>query len=150
MQLKHFNIPIFIPHVACPHKCIFCDQKSISGTLKAPSVNEMRLIIESHLLTIPDNAEIEIAFFGGNFTGIPENLQEQYLQLANEYISNGRVSGIRMSTRPDYISNEILLFLKKSGSNLFILSGINKPLSSAKPLVTAYFRSTKGTDFFVL
>ncbi|MBN2041018.1 MAG: radical SAM protein [Spirochaetes bacterium] len=113
MQHRHFNIPIFIPHAACPHKCIFCDQKSISDTAKPPSYKEMRSIIETRLNTIPADSEIEIAFFGGTFTGIPVNKQEQYLKLANEYIDQGRISGIRMSTRPDCIDSQILRFLKK-------------------------------------
>lgn len=113
MQQRHFNIPIFIPHAACPHKCIFCDQKSISGAVKSPSLQEIRSVIESHLATIPGCSNIEIAFFGGNFTGIPAYIQEQYLQAVSEYISSGNISGIRISTRPDYINNDILLFLKK-------------------------------------
>lgn len=113
MQHRHFNIPVFIPHIACPHKCIFCDQKSISGTLKPPSIQDMRSIIETRLSTIPVNSRIEIAFFGGNFTGIPAEQQELYLGLANEYITCGRISGIRMSTRPDYINSDILDLLKK-------------------------------------
>lgn len=57
--------------------------------------------------------KIEIAFFGGSFTGIPTKLQENYLKIANNYIEEGKVDSIRLSTRPDYISPKILSLLKK-------------------------------------
>ena len=56
---------------------------------------------------------MEIGFFGGNFTGIPLKEQKAYLESVQRYIKSGRVQGIRLSTRPDYINKEILDFLKQ-------------------------------------
>lgn len=56
---------------------------------------------------------IEIAFFGGSFTAIEKNIQEELLQVAYEYIKQGKVESIRISTRPDAINKEILKMLKK-------------------------------------
>jgi histone acetyltransferase (RNA polymerase elongator complex component) len=71
-------------------------------------------IIEKHLKTIPStNSIIELGFFGGTFTGLPLHQQETYLNAANPYIESGKISGIRLSTRPDFIDEEILGFLKK-------------------------------------
>ncbi len=114
MQKKHFTIPIFIPELACPFRCIYCDQHKISGIKTIPSPNDVKAIIEKNLSTISkDNSEIEIGFFGGSFTGIPINEQKAYLKIAQPYIEQGIVNSIRLSTRPDYISNDILNFLQK-------------------------------------
>lgn len=113
--MKHYNIPVFVPHVGCPNDCVFCNQKHITGTLKEIRSEEIKEIINSHLKTIPENAYKEIAFFGGSFTGIDMKLQRKYLKLAYEYVKRGDVSGIRLSTRPDYINKEILDQLAEFG-----------------------------------
>lgn len=109
---RHFNIPVFIPELACPFQCVFCSQQKISGVMKAPAPDEAVSIIEKRLATIPPGSDVEIAFFGGNFTGIPLDEQERYLAIANNYIKDGRVKSIRISTRPDYITRESVEFLK--------------------------------------
>lgn len=108
---KHMNIPIFIPHEGCPNDCIFCNQRKISGSVHTPSESEMDAIIRKHLES--PALEREIAFFGGSFTGLPVSEQEKYLQIAEKYVQQGRVKGIRLSTRPDYISSDILKLLGK-------------------------------------
>jgi len=77
------------------------------------SESSVRAVIESHLNTISRGSLIEIAFFGGSFTGIDREEQIRYLEIANEYIQNGPVGSIRLSTRPDYIDDDILTYLKK-------------------------------------
>lgn len=114
MSKRHYIIPIFVPHRGCPHDCIFCNQKKITGQIKDLTVEDARLIIENHLRTIKDKkADIEIAFFGGSFTGIPLDEQNRLLDLANEYVLRGQVDYIRLSTRPDYINDEIVDNLKR-------------------------------------
>ncbi len=58
---------------------------------------------------------IEIAFYGGSFTGLSIEEQSVYLSVAKEFLDAGRVDGIHLSTRPDYIDQEILDNLKKYG-----------------------------------
>ncbi len=113
--MKHQNIPVFIPHIGCPNDCVFCNQKHITGNLAEVTEKEIEKIVEEHLLTLPPETFKEIAFFGGSFTGISEDLQERYLKFAYRYIEDGRVDGIRLSTRPDYINKQILDRLKKYG-----------------------------------
>jgi histone acetyltransferase (RNA polymerase elongator complex component) len=111
---SHYIIPVFIPESACPNQCIFCNQRFISGAAKAPDAEETRSIIEKYLQSIPSSAEqIEIGFFGGNFTGIPLYKQKQYLQIANEYYLQKKIHAIRLSTRPDYIDEDRLSLLKE-------------------------------------
>ncbi len=111
--LKHANIPIFIPHLGCPNNCVFCNQRSISGHLDFDP-ECVRQEIESALATLGER-EAEIAFFGGSFTGIDRELMLYLLGLAKEYMDSARVKGIRLSTRPDYISPEILGILRDHG-----------------------------------
>ncbi len=110
----HVNIPVFIPHLGCPNQCVFCNQRAISG-VKEFHAESVRKIIDEALLTISDGQEAEIAFFGGSFTGIDRSLMISLLEIAKEYIDRGRVSSIRLSTRPDYIDEEIIEILKKYG-----------------------------------
>lgn len=111
---KEYIIPVFVPHLGCPNDCIFCNQKSISGQKKNITKEDAKKTIDNFLENIKDkDAKKEIAFFGGSFTGIDEKTQEELLQIAYEYIKNGQVDSIRISTRPDYINKEILKRLKK-------------------------------------
>lgn len=109
--MRHVNIPVFIPHLGCPNMCVFCDQRAISGVSSFIRENAENTINEA-LSTVPAYAECEIAFFGGSFTGIDRGLMTELLDLAEGYVKSGRVSGIRMSTRPDYINEEIISILK--------------------------------------
>ena len=118
--MKHVNIPIFIPHLGCPNQCVFCNQRSISGVSEF-DINCVKQTIDKTLATIPNNKQVEIAFFGGSFTGIDRDLMISLLEIAYEYIKSGQVSHIRCSTRPDYINSEILDILKKYGVNVIEL-----------------------------
>lgn len=111
---KHVNIPIFIPHLGCPNTCVFCNQRTICGH-DSFDPESVRSEIDEALLTVGDGTECEIAFFGGSFTGIDRDLMISLLEIAHSYIVNGRVSSLRCSTRPDYISEEIVDILKKYG-----------------------------------
>lgn len=114
MEKQNYIIPIFVPHLGCPNDCIFCNQHNISGQIKPITKDDVRKIVDAHLEHCKDNdANKEIAFFGGSFTGIPREQQEELLQVAYEYIENGQIDSIRISTRPDYINKDILKLLKK-------------------------------------
>lgn len=107
MHSAHANIPVFIPHLGCPNMCTFCNQKTISGTVDfdVSKVNDLIDLSSEHAGKKRDK---EIAFFGGSFTGIERDLMIRLLDIAQKRINEGKFSGIRMSTRPDYISEEIL------------------------------------------
>ena len=109
---KHYIIPIFVPHSGCPHQCVFCNQRSISGMQKQVTSDDVKKTINEYLETIPKAANIELAFYGGSFTGIPIELQKELLTSTQEYIKAGIIQSIRISTRPDYINKEILETLK--------------------------------------
>lgn len=115
--MKHINIPIFIPHLGCPNQCIFCNQRFISGN-EAFDINTVELEILKVLSTVNSDDICEIAFFGGSFTGIDRELMIELLNIAQKFVNLGLVSGIRMSTRPDYISKEIIDILQKFSVNV--------------------------------
>ncbi len=111
--MKKRIIPIFVPHRGCPHDCIFCNQKKITGVSTEVTSEDVRNIIEEYLPTIDNDASVEVAFFGGSFTAIDEDIQNDLLAVAKEYVEKGLVQDIRMSTRPDCISEDILNRLKE-------------------------------------
>ena len=116
MSLKHSNISIFVPHIGCPNKCSYCNQKHITGTFKAPTVRDVVIAVknaQSNPNYCPKTTEI--AFFGGSFTAINRNYMLRLLRVANRFVKSGTVSGIRISTRPDAIDEEILTLLKEYG-----------------------------------
>ncbi len=112
--MRHINIPIFIPHLGCPNDCVFCNQRSISGHGDF-DISTVRREIDEVLSTVSSDDECEIAFFGGSFTGIDRRFMTDLLEIAEEYVSGKgkRVKSIRLSTRPDYISEEILDILSR-------------------------------------
>lgn len=111
--MKHKNIAIFIPHNGCPNQCSFCNQHTISGSSKTPTVDEIDDILLKAFEQISDKSTTEIAFFGGSFTAINRKYMLELLQVANKYIGKNKFIGIRISTRPDAIDEEILAILKK-------------------------------------
>ncbi len=111
---KEYIIPIFVPHLGCPHKCSFCNQREISGQTKQVTAKEVEETIQYYLKSFRDNHKyVEVAFFGGSFTGIDEKIQNELLEAADKYVKKGKVNSIRISTRPDYINKETLKRLKK-------------------------------------
>lgn len=111
---KQYIIPIFVPHLGCPNDCVFCNQRSISGQQKMITKEDIEKTIDFYLNNIKDKeAKIEVAFFGGSFTGIEVAKQEEFLKTAYQYIKQGKIESIRISTRPDYIDRKILKRLKK-------------------------------------
>ena len=119
--MKKRIIPIFVPHQGCPHDCIFCNQERITGVSTTVTPDDVRNIIEECLPTIDKDAEVEIAFFGGSFTAIDIEIQKSLLSVAKEYVDKGLVHDIRMSTRPDYITDEILETVKAYGTTIIEL-----------------------------
>ncbi|HBF2787632.1 TPA: radical SAM protein [Clostridioides difficile] len=119
--MKKRIIPIFVPHKGCPHDCIFCNQKKITGVSTDVTSEDARNIIEECLETIDKDADVEIAFFGGSFTAIDIDIQKSLLSVAKEYVEKGLVKDIRMSTRPDCIDEDILSMLKEYKTSIIEL-----------------------------
>lgn len=112
--MKHINVALFVPDEGCPHRCSFCNQKTISGKTKRLTVSDIDAAVETALSSADCNKG-EIAFFGGSFTAIDRKYMITLLDRAKMYIDKGLFAGIRISTRPDCINEEILDILKFYG-----------------------------------
>ena len=110
-------LPIFIPHAGCPHQCVFCNQKTISGQKNAAE-SGAREQIARWLQWLRPSLENEAAFYGGSFTALDSGLQERLLFLTDELLERGIIGSVRLSTRPDYIDDKKLELLKKHGVRL--------------------------------
>ena len=111
-----YTIPIFIPHLGCNNECVFCNQRKITGLDSSVTIDDVENIINEYLEYFKDKVKdkkVEVAFFGGSFTGIPIQKQEEYLKVANRYLREKVVDSIRISTRPDYITPQILSMLRR-------------------------------------
>lgn len=104
MSARNRIFPVFVSHLGCPHACVFCNQHEITGTAAAEAMRQLNSLIERP----PEKTAYELAFYGGSFTAIPEEEQCCYLEAAKRAMELGRVCAIRLSTRPDAVTPEIL------------------------------------------
>ena len=161
---KEYIIPIFVPHLGCKNDCSFCNQKSISGQIKEVTPKDVKDTIDMYLSNFKNKENyVEVAFFGGSFTGIDKKKQIELLEAVQPYIKRKKVNSIRCSTRPDYISKDILKMLKKyhvktielgvQTSNDYILSKVKRghtfeDVKKASKLIRRY-RFTLGHQMMV-
>jgi len=112
--MKHSNIAVFIPHSGCPNRCSFCDQKTVSGCQKPPSPEEVDRILSDAIHSVRFPEQTEIAYFGGSFTAVDPDYRKALLEVAAYYVRRYSLYGVRISTRPDVISEAILEELKEN------------------------------------
>lgn len=138
---KHAIIPIFIPHLGCPHDCVFCNQRKITAHGASVSAEDIARTVDEYMSTLSAMKleTIELSFFGGSFTGLPLKEQSAFLAIARAYKEQGVIEKIHLSTRPDYISVPILDNLKSFGVDVIEL-GVQ---SFADPVLRA---SGRGHD----
>lgn len=116
---KHYIIPIFIPHYGCRHQCIFCNQKKITGVGQSVlRANDVQDLIMEGLSRITKPRRIEVAFYGGSFTALSHEYQEELLRPVKSLLSQGRIHAVRVSTRPDAITQDGLRLLAAYGVSI--------------------------------
>lgn len=113
--MKHANISIFVPHKGCPNNCSFCNQKAISGQSAPATEADVYSAVQVALNNNCDPKNTEIAFFGGSFTAIEREQMVSLLTAAKCLLDKYKFAGIRVSTRPDFIDDEVLSVLKEYG-----------------------------------
>lgn len=113
--MKPLIIPIFLPHLGCRHRCLFCNQRVTAKEISSPPF--IRNFIEASVKGLPSNGtkEKQIAFYGGSFTAIPQEDQIRYLEEAQPFLKSGLIHSVRISTRPDALDEEALSSLKEYG-----------------------------------
>jgi histone acetyltransferase (RNA polymerase elongator complex component) len=110
-------ISFFIPHSGCPHQCVFCNQKNITGHIKPVEPAVLPQKIKEYLASNTSDKTVHVAFYGGSFTALPIELQKDYLAAVQPFIHSGQIENIRLSTRPDCITDEILSLLHEYHAN---------------------------------
>lgn len=106
-------IPIFVPHAGCPCQCVFCDQNAIAGQQARMTAEQAEKLLREGLQRLPQGHSPQAAFYGGSFTAIAESEQEELLAVTDPLAEQGALCGVRVSTRPDAISEQILQRLKR-------------------------------------
>ena len=106
-------IPLFVPHAGCPHQCVFCDQRSISGAAEPVTPRQAAAAVEQALRRSGPGAEL--AFYGGSFTAIDPAAQEALLAAAQPFLADGRLGALRCSTRPDAVDPAVIDRLRRYG-----------------------------------
>ena len=158
MAKEQITIPIFVPHLGCPHRCIFCNQWRATATHAIPGPAQIHDRIREYAPLIKKRVRrVELAFFGGSFTGIGKEIQEPLLAAASRHLKAGTIQGIRLSTRPDCISEETLALLRRYhvstielGIQSFddaVLSTANRGHSAADSYAAVKLIKNHGFDF---
>ena len=107
-------IPIFVIYKGCPNRCVYCNERITAGDHPDRITEDLfRKIVDKHLKSFNKPEYIQIAFYGGNFTGMDRNYQTELLEFAESYIQKGLVNSVRISTRPDYVDEDRAELLKK-------------------------------------
>lgn len=133
--MKHYIIPVFIPHLGCLHECIFCNQRKITGRQTPVTAKQVSTIVAERLNGINEKRWVEVAFYGGSFTALPQNIQNELLAPASRALRQGYIQAIRLSTRPDCINLDIIANLIQQGVTIVELgvqSLDNRVLSKAR------------------
>lgn len=112
--MSHSNIALFVANAGCPYRCTFCNQFTITGEPETAKPEDVAPAVETALRSGTKHAQI--AFFGGSFTAIPREYMISLLEAARPFVEDGSVTGIRLSTRPDCIDDEILDILQAYGT----------------------------------
>ena len=108
-------IPVFISNRDCPQRCVFCrdnsDEDSLTGKDPGEAIGK---IVRAYLGAAGPKKKscVQIAFYGGNFTGLCRTKQQELLTIAAGYVDTGSVQSLRVSTRPDALSREEVEFLR--------------------------------------
>lgn len=113
--MSHANISIFVPHKGCPNDCSFCNQRAISGQTVPATADDVASAVNTAIKYNIDPKNTEIAFFGGSFTAIERENMISLLTAAKHFLDTYKFKGIRISTRPDCITEDVLEILKKYG-----------------------------------
>lgn len=114
--MRHANVALFVPNNGCPHRCSFCNQRTITGALTQPTPTDVVSAAETARASLGERTrEAAIAFFGGSFTALDRSYMISLLDAALPYVKDGTFSGIRLSTRPDAVDTGILRLLKSYG-----------------------------------
>ncbi len=100
-------VPVFLPHLGCHERCIYCDQGAITDIHD----QDIRSRIERVLARI--DGTYEIGLYGGNIFGIKPRDLRRFFEYFRDY--DTKISGFRISTKPIPPDDETIRILKEYG-----------------------------------
>ena len=137
-------LPVFLPHIGCKERCIYCDQQFITDLRDADPDVVITKTLNAH------EGLYEVGLFGGNIFGMKPDQLRQIFSRFEEY--KDRITNFRISTKPVPLNEEIIDILKANKVTIIelgiptfnnkILSKLNRR-HSAKDLITAHRALTK-------
>jgi histone acetyltransferase (RNA polymerase elongator complex component) len=142
-------LPVFLPHLGCGHRCIYCNQNHItrrSGTAD----------VEGQLVALfnSSHTSVEVALYGGNPLGLDPDSLEGLFQLFEPFVS--RISSFRISAKPGPVDEKIVNILRTHGVrtielgipsfNDTILSNLQRGHTAADAIDTYSFLAQRGFD----
>ena len=113
MSARAHIVPVFVPHLGCPHDCVFCSQRQIAGQTEPAGPEDVAAAL-APLRALPPRRR-GLAFYGGSFTAVEPALRRALLQAAQPWLREGVISSIRVSTRPDAVDADVLGELRAFG-----------------------------------
>ncbi len=113
--MRNAIIPLFIPHDGCPYRCTFCNQWRITGTQTGVTPAQVAETIAAYRRSTTRPYRWEVAFYGGSFTALAPARMRALLAPATAAWQAGEIDSIRISTRPDAITEEIAAELYTAG-----------------------------------
>lgn len=111
----------------CPHRCAFCNQAALHPDSRGlPSAREVEKAadlyfgarppsVSSQPSTLDPQPVRELAFYGGNFSGLPAGEKARLLDAAAALRCTHGTTGVRVSTRPDHVTAGEAAFLAAGG-----------------------------------
>ena len=97
-------VPIFLPHLGCLERCIYCNQGHITGSQGI----DVDGIVKKSLCSAKD--KVEIGLYGGNIFNVEPAELKRLFECFNSHME--KVSNFRISTKPVPLRNETIEILK--------------------------------------
>lgn len=107
-------VPIFLPHLGCKSRCIYCNQSFITGLSgKEDLVSQLEAGLAGR--TEP----VEIALYSGNIFGLPEDELSRLFNILEHY--RPLVASVRISTKPVPLKETTIDILRRAGVRIIEL-----------------------------
>lgn len=112
-------VPVFLPFLGCPGRCLFCAQDIQTGK-QAASGKDLEHLLFAGRRALEQRAATgllpaQLAFYGGTFTALEPALLDLCLDFVASVRREGLISSFRCSTRPDAVDAPRLERLVQAG-----------------------------------
>lgn len=98
-------VPVFLTHLGCHDRCIYCDQ----GCITARNDADIRRFIERSLRQ--KEGAFEVGLFGGNIFGLSPDVLKRIFGYFDDY--RQKITNFRISTKPVPLNGELIDILKE-------------------------------------